>query len=506
MRKLYYVNAALLSLIICQSISAQKQTKPNVIIIYTDDLGYGDLSCYGATKVRTPNIDRIAKEGIMFTNAHATSSTCTPSRYAMLTGEYPWRKKGTGIAAGDAGSIIDDSQFTLAKLFQNAKYQTAVIGKWHLGLGGSNGPDWNGSIKPNPNQLGFKYSFIIPATPDRVPCVYVENDRVKNLDTTDPIEVNYKAPIGNDPIGTEHPELLVMKADKQHSGTIINGVSRIGYMKGGHKAYWNDETMSDDLTNKALQYITSNKNKSFFLYFAIQNIHVPRIPNPRFVGKSGMGPRGDALLELDNNTGKILRALDSLQLTQNTIVIFSSDNGPIINDGYEDSAQQMLNNHTPGGNFRGGKYSKYDAGTRVPTIVRWPSVIKPNSVSNALVGQNDFIASMASLLKQVLPTASAPDSENMLEVLLGKSQKGRNSFVEQGITGFAIIQDDWKYIPPSNGSPIMKDKNMESGNNTKPQLYNLKTDRGEKINVAEQYPEKVEALSKLLAEIQASKK
>lgn len=506
MCKFYCVNVALLLLLFCQSISAQKKAQPNVIIIYTDDVGYGDIGCYGATKIRTPNIDRIAKEGIMFTNAHATSSTCTPSRYAMLTGEYPWRKKGTGIAAGDAGSIIDESQFTLAKLFQNAKYQTAVIGKWHLGLGGSNGPDWNGSIKPNPNNLGFQYSFIIPATPDRVPCVYVENDKVKNLDTNDPIEVNYKTPIGNDPIGTEHPELLVMKADKQHSGTIINGVSRIGYMKGGHKAYWNDETMSDDLTSKALQNIASNKAKPFFLYFAIQNIHVPRVPNPRFVGKSGMGPRGDALLELDDNTGKILRALDSLKLAQNTIVIFSSDNGPIINDGYEDSGQQMLNNHTPGGGFRGGKYSKFDAGTRVPTLVRWPNVIKPNSISNALIGQNDFIASMAALLKQSLPTASAPDSENMLEVLLGKSQKGRNAFVEQGLTGFAIIQDDWKYIPPSNGGPMMKDKNMETGNNAQPQLYNLRNDSGEKTNLAAQYPEKVAALSKLLAEIQASKK
>jgi arylsulfatase A-like enzyme len=489
-----------------KSFAQKKTTNPNVVIIYCDDLGYGDLSCYGATKIKTPNIDRIAKEGIKFTNAHATSATCTPSRYAMLTGEYPWRKTGTGIAAGDAGSIIQESQFTLAKLFQNAQYQTAVIGKWHLGLGGTNGPDWNGNIKPSPNDLGFNYSFVIPATPDRVPCVYVENRQVKNLDPTDPIEVNYKTPIGTDPIGTEHPELLVMKADKQHSGTIVNGVSRIGFMKGGHKAYWNDENMSDELTDRAIKYIKTNKSKPFFLYFAIQNIHVPRVPNPRFKGKSGMGERGDALLELDENTGKILRVLDSLKLAQNTIVIFSSDNGPVLNDGYTDNAEEMLNGHKPGGLYRGGKYSKFDAGTRVPTLFRWPSGIKPNSFSGALIGQNDFITSLAKLIKQPIPTNAAPDSEQLLDVLLGKSQNGRTNFVEQGIVGFAIIQGDWKYIPPAAGGALMKDKNMETGNNPLPQLYNLKTDGGETKNVATQYPDKVKELSDLLMDIKATKK
>lgn len=484
---------------------AQKTDKPNVLIIYSDDVGYGDISCYGATKINTPNIDRIAKEGIQFTNAHATSSTCTPSRFGFLTGEYPWRKKGTGIAAGDAGSIIPEDQFTLADLFQQAGYQTAAIGKWHLGLGGATGPDWNGIIKPSPNDLGFQYSFIIPATPDRVPCVYVENHQVVNLDPNDPIEVNYKNQVGNDPTGLDHPELLTMKADTQHSGTIINGVSRIGYMKGGHKAYWNDEIMSDVLTDKAMQFISENKSHPFFLYFAIQDVHVPRVPNPRFKDKSGMGARGDALLELDDNTGKILHLLDSLQLTGNTIVVFSSDNGPVLNDGYEDGAVEMLNGHLPGGPYRGGKYSKFDAGTRVPTIIRWPGVIKPNKVSNALIGQNDFIASMAKLIKQPLPEKAAPDSKELLDVWLGNSQNGRTSLVEQGMTGLAIIQGDWKYIPPHPGMAIMKNKNMEMGNAKEPQLYNIKTDKGEKENLAAKYPEKVKELSQLLMDIQGTK-
>lgn len=484
---------------------AQQSTRPNVIIIYSDDVGYGDVSCYGATKVHTPNIDRIAKEGIRFTNAHATSSTCTPSRYGLLTGEYPWRKKGTGIAAGDAGSIIQENQFTLGNLFQNAGYQTAVIGKWHLGLGGTNGPDWNGVIKPSPNDLGFNYSFIIPATPDRVPCVYVQNHQVKNLDPGDPIEVNYKDRVGTDPIGTERPELLRMKADLQHSGTIINGVSRIGYMKGGHKAYWVDDVMSDVLTNEATQFISQNKLHPFFLYFAIQDIHVPRVPNPRFQGKSGMGARGDALLELDESTGKILKLLDSLHLTNNTLVIFSSDNGPVLNDGYEDGAVEMLNGHKPGGPFRGGKYSKFDAGTRVPTLARWPHIIKPNKVSDALIGQNDLIASMAKLIGQSIPSNTAPDSQNLLNVLLGKSQEGRSSLVEQGMMGLAVIQGDWKYIPPHPGMATMKDKNMETGNAAVPQLYNIKTDNGEKNNLASKYPEKVKELSQLLEKIQQTK-
>ncbi len=351
-------------------LSAQNQKKPNVIIIYSDDVGYGDVSANGATKIQTPNIDRIAKDGINFTNAHASSSTCTPSRYALLTGEYPWRKKGTGIAAGNAGSIVDENQFTLADVFQKADYNTAVIGKWHLGLGGENGPDWNGIIKPGPNELGFNYSFIIPATQDRVPCVYVENHKVANLDKKDPITVSYDKPIGNIPTGKGNPELLKMKFSHDHDNTIIDGISRIGYMSGGKSAWWKDELIGDEITSRALNFIQQNKNKPFFLYFGIHDIHVPRVPNPRYLGKSGMGPRGDALLELDDNTGKILKMLDSLNLTENTMVIFSSDNGPVLDDGYKDNAVEMLNGHTPTGLMRGGKYSKFDAGTRLPTFIR----------------------------------------------------------------------------------------------------------------------------------------
>ena len=500
MRKLTkYILVATLTFIAAKT-NAQSKQMPNVVIIYSDDVGYGDVSCDGATKIKTPNIDRIAHEGIRFTNAHASSSTCTPSRYALLTGAYPWRRKGTGIADGDAPSIINENQFTLGDVFQKAGYQTAVIGKWHLGLGGASGPNWNGKINPCPKDLGFNYSFIIPATPDRVPCVYVENNYVANLDPADPIEISYTKPILDLPTGKDHPELLKMKFSHEHDQTIINGISRIGYMKGGKSAWWKDELMGDEITKRAMNYIATNKDHPFFLYFAIQDVHVPRVPNPRYVGKSGMGPRGDALLELDDNTGKILKTLDSLKLTDNTIVIFSSDNGPILDDGYQDHAAELLNGHTPGGLMRGGKYSKYDAGTRLPTFIRWPKRIKANQVSDALVGQVDFLASFADLTKQTLPANAAPDSKDFLNVLLGKSDKGRTSLVEQGLFGLAIIKGDWKYIEPTNGPVLLKEKNMETGNSKGPQLYNLKEDIGETKNLASQYPEKVAELAKLLEE------
>lgn len=181
---------------------------PNIVIILADDLGYGDIGCYGATKIPTPNVDRLASEGLRFTDAHATSATCTPARYALLTGEYPWRKKGTGILPGNAELIIAPGRTTLASMLQRAGYTTGVVGKWHLGLGGPGGPDWNGEVKPGPREIGFDYSFIMPATGDRVPCVYVENGRVAGLDPKDPIEVNYDHKIGDEPTGKEHPEVV----------------------------------------------------------------------------------------------------------------------------------------------------------------------------------------------------------------------------------------------------------------------------------------------------------
>jgi arylsulfatase A-like enzyme len=479
-------------------VKAADERPRNVVIVYADDLGYGDVGCYGATKVATPNVDRLAREGVRFTNVHSASATCTPSRYAMLTGEYAWRRKGTGVLPGDARLIIEPGRTTLASLMKQAGYKTGVVGKWHLGLGAGE-LDWNSEIKPGPLDLGFDYCFLIPATGDRVPCVYVENRRVVNLDPKDPIQVSYQKPVGDEPTGKDHPELLKMHPSHGHDQTIVNGISRIGYMTGGQAARWVDETSADTITGKAVAFIEKHKEEPFFLYFATHDIHVPRVPHPRFAGQSGLGPRGDAILEFDGSVGEILQALDRLGLAQDTLVIFSSDNGPVVDDGYKDQAVELLDGHKPAGPLRGGKYSAFDGGTRVPFVVRWPGQVKPG-VSEALACQIDLPASMAAMTGQKLAFADAPDSFDVLGALLGRTQTGRDHLVEHAGV-LSLIQGDWKYIEPGKGPRRNVNTNTEMGNDPQPQLYNLKDDFGEKNNVAAQYPPRVKEMAALLQKI-----
>lgn len=506
-RSKFFIIAILCSAFVDPPAKAQQTpSKPNIIIIYTDDVGYGDISSNGASKVKTPNIDKIASGGLRFTNAYATSATCTPSRFSFLTGRYAWRKTGTGIAPGDAALIVPTETVTLPGMLQKAGYQTAVVGKWHLGLGPQGGPDWNGDIKPGPLEIGFKYCFVMPATADRVPCVYMENRRIVDLDPSDPITVSYKEKIGNDPTGKENPELLKMKYSNGHDATIINGVSRIGWMSGGNKARWIDEDMADVFTNRALTFIEKNKENPFFLYFATHDIHVPRVPNSRFVGKSGMGPRGDAILQLDWTVGEVLKILDRLKITDKTMLIFSSDNGSVVDDGYRDNAVQLLNGHTPSGNRRGGKYSAFDGGTHIPFIVKWPGKIKAGTVSNALFSQIDLYASLAALTGQSLSGDIAPDSFNSLSALLGAS-KNRDYLVQQSVNNtLSLIQGNWKYIEPSNGQKMNFLTNTELGNLAQPQLYNLKADIGERNNLASKYPEEVKNMAAMLKKIREKNK
>lgn len=485
---------------------AHSQQKPNIIIIYADDLGYGDVSCYGASKINTPNIDRLASQGIRFTNAHSTSATCTPSRYALMTGQYPWRKQGTGILPGDAALIIPTDKTTLPGLFKKAGYSTAITGKWHLGLGNEVSKDWNGEIKPGPNEVGFDYSFIFPATADRVPTVFLENHHIVALDIADPIAVDYTKPVGNDPTGKDHPELLKMQSSpgQGHNQTIVNGIGRIGYMSGGKKARWVDEELSLTFLDKAKTFIEENKKVPFFLYFALTEPHVPRMPATLFKGKSSMSYRGDAILQLDWTVGEIMKQVETSGIVKNTIIIFTSDNGPVLDDGYQDEAVTKLNGHNPAGDLRGGKYSVFEGGTRVPFIISWPKKIRPK-VSSAFVCQIDFLASFSKLINQAIPAGDATDSEDMLNAFLGKSNTGRSVLVEQGST-LAIIKDDWKYISPSNGIAYDKQTGIETGNLSSPQLYNLKEDVGEKNNLAVQYPEKVKEMAALLDNIRQNKK
>jgi arylsulfatase A-like enzyme len=369
------------------------------------------------------------------------------------------------------------------------------VGKWHLGLG-SGELNWNKTIEPGPLDLGFDYCFLLPATGDRVPCVYVENRQVVGLDPRDPIQVSYDKRVGSDPTGREHPELLKMHPSHGHDQTIVNGISRIGYMSGGKAARWVDEEIAGVITRKAIAFIERNRRQPFFLYFATHDIHVPRVPHPRFAGKSGLGPRGDAILELDWSAGEILGTLDRLNLAQNTLVIFTSDNGPVVDDGYKDQAVELLAGHRPSGPLRGGKYSAFDAGTRVPLIVRWPGQVQPGT-SDALLGQVDFLASFAALTGRELADDAAPDSFNVLPALLGRSKTARDHIVEHAGT-LSLLKGQWKYIEPSNGQKVNKNTNTELGNDPAPQLYDLSADIGEKNNVAAAHPEKVSELSDLL--------
>lgn len=507
MRQTFFIRKRLFLLLLLGATTFHAQQPPNVILIYADDLGYGDLSCYGATKIQTPHLDRLAAQGLRFTNAHATSATCTPSRYAMLTGQYPWRKSGTGILPGDAALILPEGKPTLATLFKKAGYASAVVGKWHLGLGNAREKNWNSRISPGPNEVGFDYSFIFPATADRVPTVFIENDQVVGSDPTDPIEVDYQNNPGNEPTGREHPELLKMRAspDHGHDGTIVNGIGRIGFMKGGKTARWTDEEMPLTFLEKAREFISSKHRAPFFLFYALTEPHVPRMPSTMFKGKSGLGFRGDAILQLDWTVGQIMSLLDQLDISRNTLLIVSSDNGPVLDDGYEDGAVAMLNAHTPGGPLRGGKYSAYEAGTRVPLLLRWPAKVKGGRITDALVSQIDFMASFSRLLNIELPPGEAPDSEQLLEAFLGKSGKGRTVLVKQGLEPTVLLRGDWKYICPSDKQAYNRLTNIDLGNRKFPQLFFLKTDPGEQQNLADTHPELVREMDALLQEMQKGK-
>jgi len=476
---------------------------PNVILIYADDLGYGDVGIYGG-EVPTPNIDQLAREGIMFTNAYATASTCTPSRFSLLTGEYAWRHPGTRVARGDAPALILPGKETWPSVMQQAGYRTAVIGKWHLGLGGDEGPDWNGYITPGPRDIGFHYSWLIPATNDRVPTVYVEDQSVVNLDPDDPIEVSFRENISDRPTGKEHPELLKMMWSHGHNGTIINGISRLGYMKGGESALWRDEDIADVLVEKAIDFVDENKEDPFFVYYSPVDIHVPRIVNERFQGVTPHGPRGDMIVQLDWQVGALVKALEERGLTEKTMVIFTSDNGPVLDDGYVDYAAEKLGDHEPWGKFRGGKYSAYEAGTRVPMIVKWPGKVEKGGVSPALFSQVDMLASFAAYTGQEYNAKDAKDSRNYWEVLTGKDMSGRDGLVQEAIqkTLSYVSDDGYKYISPHDGPKYPPwGTNIETGFSEEEQLYDLNNDPDETINIASDNPDILSEMRDLLDEV-----
>jgi arylsulfatase A len=357
-------------------------------------------------------------------------------------------------------------------------------------------------VFPGPLEIGFDSSFLLPSTNDRVPCVYLDGHYVLNLDPKDPLFVGKTPKAVNRPGSTEYPDAKKDKAAMTyyqsthgHNNSVINGIGRIGYMAGGKAALWDDETMADVFVVEAKKFITANKDVPFFLYFASQDIHVPRAPHKRFQGKTELGYRGDAMVQFDWTTGEIMKSLEENGLTENTIVIFSSDNGPVYDDGYDDGTKvkkslgEVDRGHDGSGIYRGGKYQIYEGGTRVPFIVRWPAKIKPGR-SGALVSQIDFVASFSELLGLELPEGEARDSRDNLAALLGNDAKGLEYMLEESF-GLALRHGEWKFIQATK-------PNWGNKNGIPKSLYNLKDDPGETKNLIMEHPERAAAMEEKL--------
>ena len=483
--------------------------RPNVIVIMADDLGYGDISCQGASTYETPNIDRLAAEGLRFTSGYCTASTCTPTRYSFLTGTYAFRTKGTGIAPPSAPAIILPGTATLPGMLKEAGYRTAVIGKWHLGLGGPDGPDWNGEITPGPLEIGFDHCFLLPTTNDRVPQVYLQDRRVLNLDPSDPIRVYREKPSEDHPTGITHRDTLKMDWTHGHNNTIHNGISRIGFYTGGEKARFRDEDLADEWVKRSIAWIEAAAGEPFFLFFASHDPHVPRMPHERFQGTTPHGFRSDSIAQLDWCVGELMGTLDRLDLAENTFVVFCSDNGPVMDDGYADGALEKVGDHRAGGPFKGGKYSVFEGGTRTPFITRWKGTITPG-VSEEVVATIDLFASLASLTGTKLQPGAAPDSADVLDALLGDSvAKGRSELVQQdnGSSGnFGFRAGKWKLVRHDKGKARNMIVESELANTDVPkfQLFDVEADPGETVDLIERNPELAVKLKKRLEDIVGS--
>jgi len=483
--------------------SSHAAEKPNVVLIYGDDVGFADIGVNGSKKIPTPHIDRLAAEGLNFTDAHCPAATCSPSRFSLLTGYLAIRRK-VQILGPDSRMPITTKDYTLPKLFRDAGYATAVVGKWHLGVGEAGTQvDWNKAVKPGPLEIGFDYSFLMPNTNDRVPCVYLENHNVVNLDPNDPISLTKKL----DPRSTEYPDARVnpeamtyYKSTHGHNHTVINGIGRIGVMFGGKSALWDDETMGDMFLSKTDAWLAGHVEKTdkqpFFLYLPSHLIHVPRAPHPRFHGKSELGYRGDAMVEFDNSVGEVRKMLKKYGVADNTMIIVASDNGPVYDDGYDDgttvktSQKEADRGHDGSGIYRGGKYQIYEGGTRVPMVIHWPGRIEAGT-SAALFSHTDFIASFAQMLELEVPEGAATDSQDAMAALLGNDQVGNEYQIEEARGAIAIRNGPWKLIL----------RYGRNGNESKVELYNLADDISEQNDLAKSRPEKRDELAKLLRPI-----
>ena len=450
---------------------------PNIVLIYADDLGYGDLSCYGAIKVNTPNIDKLAKEGRLFTDAHSTSAVCTPSRYALLTGEYPFRVNEYSAIFCEDRLLIDTKKTTMASLLKRKGYATACVGKWHLGFGDKPKPDWNKELTPGPLEVGFDYFFGLPVVNSHPPFVYMENRRIVGLDPSDPLIYQR----GGKTYGKEY--------HKKHTSPHRGMASLIGG-KAAHDLYI-DELIGEKLTQKALAWMNKQK-QPFFLYYASHNVHYPITPHPYFHGKSGSGLRGDFVEELDWSVGQLIAAVERFGVLDNTIFVFTSDNGAVFNPSSED----IINSgHTPNGKLKGKKFGAWEGGHRVPLIVCWPGKIPAETRSDALIANMDLLPTFAAITDQKLTPNDARDGVNQLPLLVeevGVSARDELIIMPHMRSHTSLRQGDWIYIPGPGDGGWTKGKPGESVR----QLYNLKEDPSQKNNRIGDYPGRADAMAK----------
>ncbi len=477
---------------------------PNVVLIYADDLGYGDLSCYGATKVQTPNIDKLANEGRRFTDAHSPSAVCTPSRYGLLTGEYPFRKDLWGPCGHEQSLLIDTEKLTLSQLFKDKGYATAVVGKWHLGFGEGK-TDWNKPLRPGPLELGFDYYFGVPKVNSGFPYVYVENDRVVGWEASDPLVFGQK------------PYSITTTYSKEAGQKTENKFS------GGKKAHalYDDERTGTLLVEKSVKWISENKEKPFFLYMPTTNIHHPFTPAPRFKGTSQCGPYGDFIHELDWMVGEVVKSLEENGLIDNTLIIFTSDNGGMMN---EPAQYAFTQGHEINGDLLGFKFGVWEGGHRVPFIAKWPGKIAPGTQSDQLLCGVDMLATFAAITGQTIEKEQLADSINLLPALIGDPEKAlREELVlsPNRSTHLAIRKGEWLYIGAKGSGGFNKgpghhaaggpscvkfvgDVNSDIVNGKikkgapPAQLYNLSSDRSQTTNLYDEHPEVVKTMKGLL--------
>ena len=454
---------------------AQPSRKPNIVIILADDMGWGDPGSYNRqSKAKTPNIERLASQGMRFTDAHSPSSVCTPTRYGLLTGRYAWRTSlKSGVLQGYDPLLIEPGRATIASMLKVQGYNTGAVGKWHLGFGKTKPVDYSKPLTPGPNAIGFDYFFGIPSSLDFTPYVYVEKESV-----------------------VEAPTATVAESKHQRDGGQ-------GFWRGGPIApSFKHKEVLGKLTDKAVGFIQKQtKAAPFFLYFPMSAPHTPWLPLGEWKGKSGAGDYGDFVMQTDAMVGRVVKALEDAGFAENTLVIFTSDNGAHWLPGEVEHYQHQAN-----GKRRGQKADIWEGGHRVPFIARWPGQVKAGSVNDELICLTDLMATAAAVAGAKLQTNSAEDSYTLLPTLLrGKQNRPiREAVVHHSIDGtFAIRQGDWKLALGlgSHGFSEPKDIKAKAGE-AAGQLYNLKDDPEEKANLWLKQPELVARLTALLEKYQ----